>query len=99
MFDPPICLLITWESRNWRKLKKAMDLCKDYGLKDLSKKLFIGNVTKNEMPKLQQKLRVIFVGKSDRLFVVMLCKSCLETSYLPASALTYIVEPLKYEIV
>ncbi len=92
-------MLVTWETRNWRKLKKAAGLCKDYGLTALTKKLYIGNIKKNERPELQQKLRLVFVGKTDNLFLVMLCKSCVEASYVPAAVLTYIVEPLKYEIV
>jgi hypothetical protein len=99
MFNPPVCLLIAWESRNWRKLKKAATLCKDCGLAALSKKLFIGNVKKDEMPELQQKLSALFVGPTDRLFLFMICKSCLEVSSIPGAIHTSIAQPPTYEIV
>lgn len=35
-------MLMTWDSRNWRRLKKAVGLCKDYGLTALSKRVYIG---------------------------------------------------------
>jgi CRISPR/Cas system-associated endoribonuclease Cas2 len=91
-------MLITWESRNWRKFKKATELCKNYGLIALSKKLFIGNIKKNEMPEIQQSLKELFVSSTDRLFVFMICKSCLEVSTIPEAIQANIVQPLKYEI-
>lgn len=33
---------------------------------------------KNELPELQQRLRQLFFGNKDKLFLFMLCKSCLE---------------------
>jgi CRISPR/Cas system-associated endoribonuclease Cas2 len=97
MSNPPICMLITWDSRNWRRLKKAFELCKDYALTRLSKRVYIGTVTKNELPELQQKLRQLFFGNKDKLF--MLCKSCLEVSSIPLAVQTNIVRPRKFEIV
>jgi hypothetical protein len=37
----------------------------------------IGNVKKNDLPELQQKLRRLFIGKTDRLSLFVLCKSCM----------------------
>src|SRR5580704_13294442 len=99
MVNPPTCLLITWESRNWRKLKKATNLCKDYGLAALSKKLFIGNVKQDEMPEIQKKLNVLFTNPTDKFFLFMICKSCLEVSTVPQAVQTNIVQPPAYEIV
>ena len=99
MFNPPVSMLLSWESRNWRRLKKATDLCKDYGLTALSKKLFIGNVNKNEIAELKQKLTDLFIGNTDRFFLFMICKSCLEVSSVPAAVQASIAQPLKYEIV
>ena len=39
-------MLITWDSRNGRRLGKAVELCKDYGLTALSRRVYIGNVKK-----------------------------------------------------
>jgi len=99
MVNPPVCLLITWDSRNRRKFKRAGNLCKDYGLTALSKKLFIGNVNKDEMPEIQQKLRALFTNPTDQLFVFMVCKSCLEVSTVPKALQTDIVQPPAYVIV
>src|SRR2546426_785777 len=50
-------------------------LSKDYGLTALSRRAYIGNVKKNDLPELQQELRRLFIGKKDRLFLFMLCTS------------------------
>jgi CRISPR/Cas system-associated endoribonuclease Cas2 len=99
MSNPPICMLITWDSRNWRRLKKAVELCKDYALTRLSKRVCIGTVRKNELPELQQKLRQLFFGNKDKLFLFMLCKSCLEVSSIPLAVQTNMVRRRKFEIV
>ena len=99
MVNPPVCVLVVWESRNRLKFKKAADLCKDYGLSALSKKLFIGNVKKDEMPELQQKLSALFANSTDKLFVFMICKSCLEVSTVPKILQTDIIDPPAYVIV
>ncbi len=62
MFNPPICMLITGDSRNWQRLRKGVELCKDYGLTALSKRVYIGHVRKNDLPELQQRLRQLFFG-------------------------------------
>ena len=90
---------ITWDSRNWRRLEKAVGLCKDYGLTALSRSVYIGNVKKNDLPELQQKLRQLFMGKKDRLFLFMLCKSCVDVSTVPLAIQERIVQPPKFELV
>jgi len=97
--NPPIYALVAWESRNKQKFKKAADLCKNYGLSALSKKLFIGNIKKGEMPGLQQKLNAIFTNSTDKLYVFMVCKSCLEVSTIPKDLQADIIEPPAYLIV
>ena len=78
MLNPQICMLIIWGSRNGQRLRKALELCKDYGLTALARRVYLGNVKKNDLPELQQKLRRLFIGKKDRLFLFLLCKSCPE---------------------
>ena len=92
-------MLITWDSRNGRRLGKAVELCKDYGLTALSRRVYIGNVKKNDLPELQQKLRQLFIGKKDRLFLFMLCKSCMKISTVPLAIQERIVQPPKFELV
>ena len=92
-------MLITWDSRNGRRLEKAVGLCKDYGLTPLSRRVYIGNVKKNDLPELQQKLRQLFIGKKDRLFLFMLCKSCMGISTVPLAIQEKIVQPPKFELV
>ncbi len=99
MFNPPICTLITGESRNWQRFRKAVELCKDYGLTALSTGVYLGNVKKNELAELRQKLRRLFIGKKDRLFLFRLCKSCMEISTVPLAIQERIVQPPKFELV
>ncbi len=99
MFHPPLRMLITWDSCNWQRLRKAVELCKDCGLTALSKRVSIGHVRKNELPELQQRLRQLFFGNKDKLFLFRLCKSCLEVSSVPLAVQTNIVRPRKFEIV
>ena len=73
---------------HWQRLRKAVELCKDYGLTALSKRVYIANVRKNELPELQQRLRQLFFGNKDKLFLFMLCKSCLEVSSIPLAVQT-----------
>jgi len=98
-FNPPVCMLITWDSRNRRRLEKAVGLCKDYGLTALSRRVYLGNVKKNDLPELQQNLRRLFIGKKDRLFLFMLCKSCMGISTVPLAIQERIVQPPKFELV
>lgn len=51
------------------------------------------------MPEFQQKLRRLFIGKNDRLFLFMLCKSCMEISTVPLVIPKRIVQPPKFELV
>jgi hypothetical protein len=62
--NPPVCMLITWHSRNRRRLEKAVGLCKDYGLTALSRRVYLGNVKKNDLPELQQQLRRLLCAKN-----------------------------------
>ncbi len=57
-----------------------------------------GNVKKNELPELPQRLRQLFFGK-DKLFLFRLCKSCVEISTVPLAIQKRIVQPPKFELV
>jgi CRISPR/Cas system-associated endoribonuclease Cas2 len=92
-------MLITWDSRNGRRLQKAVGIGKDYGLTALSTRVYIGNVKRNDLPGLQHKLRQLFQGKKDRLLLFMLCKSCMEVSTVPLAIQKRIVQLPKFELV
>jgi len=62
-------------------------------------RVYIGNVKKNDLAVLQQELRRLFIGKKDRLFLFMLCKSCMENSTVPLAIQERIVRPQKFELV
>ncbi len=97
--NPPVCMLMTWDSRKGRRLEKAVGRCKDYGLTALSRRLYLGNVKKNDLPELQQKLRRLIIGKKDRLFLFMLCKSCMAISTFSLAIQERIAQPPKFELV
>ena len=61
--------------------------------------VYLGTVKKNDLPELQQKLRRLFIGKTDRLFLFVLCKSCMEISTAPSTIHERIVQPPKFELV
>ncbi len=98
-FNPPICRLITGDSRNGQRLRKAAKLCQDYGLRALSKRVSIGHLRKNELPELPQRLRQLFFGDQDKLFLFRWCQSGLELSSIPWAVQTNRVRPRKFEIV
>jgi hypothetical protein len=83
----------------WTKIGKSGGLCKDYGLTAPSRRVYLGNVKKNDLPELQQKLRRLFIGKTDRLFLFVLCKPCMEISTAPSTIHERIVQPPKFELV
>ncbi len=97
-FNPPIRRLITGDSRNGQRLRKAVEWGNDYGLTALSQRVDIGQVRENELPELQPRLRQLFFGNQDKLFLFMLCQSCLEVSSIPWAVQTNIVRPRKFEI-
>jgi hypothetical protein len=83
----------------WTKIGKSGGLCKDYGLAAPSRRVYLGNVKKNDLPELQQKLRRLFIGKTDGLFLFVLCKSCMGISTVPSTIQERTVQPPKFELV
>jgi hypothetical protein len=65
----------------------------------LSRTVYLGNVKKNDLPELQQKLRRLFIGRKDRLFLFMLCKSRMGVSTVPSAIQERIVQPPRFELV
>ncbi len=81
------------------KIGKSGRAMKDYGLTALSRRVYLRNVKKNDLPGLQQKLGWSFIGEKDRLFLFMLCKSSMEISTVPLAIQKRIVQPPKFELV
>ena len=89
--------IIGWETRNWRHNKKAVILCKDYGLKPILKSLYIGNLRSKERKIIFPLLGKIFMKKTEKIFTATLCQSC---SFLLNSAIRgKIVKEPNFEIV
>ena len=83
--------------RNGRRLKRA-PLCKDYGLTAPSRRVYPAKEN-GSLPELQQELRRLFIGKRDRLFLFVLCKSCMEISTVPSTIQKRIVQLPNVELV
>jgi undecaprenyl pyrophosphate synthase len=68
--------LVSWETRNWRHRDKALVWCKDYGLKSITKHVFIGELYAKESKEMQVKFKNLFTSKTEKFFFATMCKSC-----------------------
>lgn len=76
MNDPLFTIVVSWQTRNWRKTSRAENWCKDYGLKALHKKLHIGTLYRKEQSVLDKKMKTLFSGKTDSYHSFSMCASC-----------------------
>ncbi len=72
--------LISWDSRNKRKWQKITTYCKDFGLRQVLINIYIGTLSIREQELLKKKLGRILNSQTDRFIVLLMCKSCLDTS-------------------
>jgi CRISPR/Cas system-associated endoribonuclease Cas2 len=72
--------LVSWETRNWRHRDKALVWCKDYGLKAITKHVFIGELYAKERRELEAKFKGLFTKKTEKFFFASMCKSCFNES-------------------
>jgi hypothetical protein len=79
---------------DWKK-RWAMQILR---LDGPSRRVYLGNVKKIDLPELQQKLRRLFIGKTDRPFLFVLCKSCMEISTVPSTIQERVVQAPKFEL-
>lgn len=79
MNNKPTLVVIMWESRNWRKLKKAKTWCMDYGLFSLMRNVFAGTLYPKEYSTLRTRLRATFNLTTDIVTMVPLCQTCSGT--------------------
>lgn len=68
--------LVSWETRNWRHRDKALVWCKDYGLKSITKNLFVGELYAKEREEIESKFKSLFTKKTEKFFFATMCKSC-----------------------
>lgn len=68
--------LIGWETRSVKRYNKAVDYCKDYGLKPVLKSLYIGKLYAKERKSILLKLRKVLNKKTDKIFLGTFCESC-----------------------
>jgi len=72
--------LVSWETRNWRHRDRALLWCKDYGLKPITKHVFIGELYQKERSQMNTKFRELFIGKTEKFFFATMCNACFNES-------------------
>ncbi len=72
----PIITLVTWETRNWRHNDKALVWCKNYGLKPITRTVYVGKLYGKERMLLQKKFQLVFNKKTEKFAFIGLCQSC-----------------------
>lgn len=80
MNDPFCFVLIFWQSRNFKKRGKAIELCKDYGLEPVLKNIYLGKVRRVEVRFIKKSFYALFVNKTDIFYLFQICKNCLNNS-------------------
>jgi len=79
MNNKPNVVIIAWQSRNWRKIKKAQEFCIDYGMTMLMKNVFVGHLYLREYVIINDELKSVFRLPTDQIMIVTLCKNCSES--------------------
>ena len=72
--------IVNWETHNWHHHKKAVNWCRDYGLKPVTKYVFVGNLYVKERKELMVKFQKLFSRKSEKFFFANMCRSCFNES-------------------
>src|SRR3990167_7235682 len=67
---------LVWETRNWRHHAKVRSWCKDYGLRPVTKYLYVGELYAREKNEMEMKFKNLFTGKNEKFFFAVMCKSC-----------------------
>ena len=90
-------IIIGWETRNWRHIKRAEVWCKDYGLRPILKNLHIGRVRSNDKEKLKKFFTSLFSKKTEKIFFGTFCDTCEKT--LATEVREKTKRPLAFEII
>ncbi len=91
--------LVGWETRNWRHRDRALIWCKDYGLKPVTKNVFIGELYSKERKELEAKFKQLFRSKTEKFFFAGMCKSCFNMSMTDVRRETYANHTDHFELV
>jgi CRISPR/Cas system-associated endoribonuclease Cas2 len=78
----PYITLVGWETRNWRHQDRALVWCKDYGLKAVTKHVFVGELYAKERVEMRDKFKSLFTSKTEKFFFASMCKSCFNESMI-----------------
>ncbi len=92
-------VVVSWQTRNWRRTRQAENWCKDFGLRPLHKKLYIGTLYREERVSLDSKLKTLFCGKTDSHYSFAMCASCTKDASIGHETLQAITGKPAYEIV
>lgn len=68
--------LISWRTRNARKMKYMETWCADYGLKQIHKTFHVGSLYERERRSFEQKVKTLLSSKHDQYSMIVLCASC-----------------------
>jgi CRISPR/Cas system-associated endoribonuclease Cas2 len=99
MNNLPYTTIVGWETRNWRHRKQALVWCKDYGLKAINSRVFIGELYAKERSLMQSKFKELFTKKTEKFFFVTLCKSCFNESMIGANVTYKPKHSMPFELV
>ena len=82
MNNLPYITLVSWETRNWRHRDRVLVWCKDYGLKPVTKHVYVGELYSKEKAEIESKFKGLFSGKTEKFFFATMCKSCFNEKML-----------------
>ena len=68
--------VVSWRTRNKKKMARMEVWCADYGLKSIHKALRIGALSERERRALERKFSALLIGKLDTYCILVLCRSC-----------------------
>jgi hypothetical protein len=68
--------VVSWRTRNKKKMARMEAWCADYGLKSIHKALHIGALSERERRTLERKFSALLIGKLDTYCILVLCRSC-----------------------
>ncbi len=74
----PSVTVVFWDTRSWRHADRAAIWCRDYGLRQVSRSVFAGELYQKEKAQLKAKFESLFTLKTEKFFFMGLCKSCFD---------------------
>lgn len=90
--------LLMWQTRNWRKTGRVVQLCQNYGLKPLASKFYTGRLNLAERKQVAHTLERMLTKKTDKYYLFPLCKDCFDNSSVDKNTKNGVFRP-PFEIV